>query len=187
MQPPLRLPSLRKKKRAASSREAADGGRTQGTLDILVQRSANSGAARNAAFVKNNYFHDAFFLKAQGAPVPPPLLERVERSRAGRKDGRCTGTDCLLAGGAVLNGACQGWCEPRPGTDEKRYRVSFLRFFGALSLCARACWASRWMHLLTICSCSVALGRTAVREQLLGRFVQVYGARPDGRSSEYAV
>ncbi|GAA5874252.1 hypothetical protein JCM8547_007805 [Rhodosporidiobolus lusitaniae] len=35
-----------------------------GSLDILVQRSGNSGAARNPIFIKNNYFHDAFFLKA---------------------------------------------------------------------------------------------------------------------------
>ncbi|KAK4058838.1 hypothetical protein OIO90_000284 [Microbotryomycetes sp. JL221] len=35
-----------------------------GSLDILVQRSGNTGAARKAVFIKNNYFHDAFFLKA---------------------------------------------------------------------------------------------------------------------------
>lgn len=39
----------------------------QGSLDILVQRTGNSGAARQPVFIKNNYFHDAFFLKAQGA------------------------------------------------------------------------------------------------------------------------
>lgn len=37
-----------------------------GTLDILVQRSGNTGAARRQVFVKNNYFNDAFFLKALG-------------------------------------------------------------------------------------------------------------------------
>ncbi|GAA5978759.1 hypothetical protein JCM10908_004473 [Rhodotorula pacifica] len=67
-----------------------------GTLDILVQRAGNSGAARVPVFIKNNYFHDAFFLKAQ-----------------------------------VLNGACQGWCEPRPGTDEKRYRPFGSSYSGA--------------------------------------------------------
>ncbi|GAA5883402.1 hypothetical protein JCM3774_004150, partial [Rhodotorula dairenensis] len=38
-----------------------------GTLDLLVQRSVHSasGAARNPVFIKNNYFHDAFFLKLQ--------------------------------------------------------------------------------------------------------------------------
>ncbi|GAA6047594.1 hypothetical protein JCM3770_001581 [Rhodotorula araucariae] len=36
-----------------------------GTLDILVQRLGNSGAARTPVFIKNNYFHDAFFLKAE--------------------------------------------------------------------------------------------------------------------------
>ncbi|GAA6029384.1 hypothetical protein JCM8097_003650 [Rhodosporidiobolus ruineniae] len=35
-----------------------------GSLDILLQRSGNSGAARTPVFIKNNYFHDAFFLKA---------------------------------------------------------------------------------------------------------------------------
>lgn len=36
-----------------------------GSLDILVQRvSSRGGAARRINFVKNNYFHDAFFLKA---------------------------------------------------------------------------------------------------------------------------
>ncbi|GAA5822622.1 hypothetical protein JCM11251_004321 [Rhodosporidiobolus azoricus] len=35
-----------------------------GSLDILVQRTGNSGAARVPVFIKNNYFHDAFFLKA---------------------------------------------------------------------------------------------------------------------------
>ncbi|GAA5911051.1 hypothetical protein JCM6882_006862 [Rhodosporidiobolus microsporus] len=35
-----------------------------GSLDILVQRTGNSGAARVPMFIKNNYFHDAFFLKA---------------------------------------------------------------------------------------------------------------------------
>jgi hypothetical protein len=32
----------------------------------MVQRSGGSGAARTIEFVKNNYFHDAFFLKALG-------------------------------------------------------------------------------------------------------------------------
>lgn len=37
-----------------------------GTLDILVQRSGNTGVARKQVFIKNNYFNDAFFLKALG-------------------------------------------------------------------------------------------------------------------------
>ncbi|BGO97546.1 hypothetical protein RTG_01521 [Rhodotorula toruloides ATCC 204091] len=66
-----------------------------GSLDILVQRIGNSGAARQPVFIKNNYFHDAFFLKAQ-----------------------------------VLNGACQGWCEPKePG--EARYRPYGSSYSGA--------------------------------------------------------
>jgi integrin alpha FG-GAP repeat containing protein 1 len=41
----------------------------QGSLDILVQREASSGgrASRRMTFIKNNYYHDAFFLKALGA------------------------------------------------------------------------------------------------------------------------
>ena len=35
-----------------------------GTLDILVQRvGKGSGASRHFTFIKNNYYHDAFFLK----------------------------------------------------------------------------------------------------------------------------
>lgn len=34
-----------------------------GSLDILVQRSKGSGVSRRITFIKNNYFHDAFFLK----------------------------------------------------------------------------------------------------------------------------
>lgn len=51
-----------------------DGKRTdsrlsQGSLDIMVQRSGSSGSARNIVFIKNNYFHDAFFLKALGGLI----------------------------------------------------------------------------------------------------------------------
>ncbi|ORY59424.1 hypothetical protein BCR35DRAFT_283657 [Leucosporidium creatinivorum] len=66
-----------------------------GSLDILVQRSGNSGASRKAVFIKNNYFHDAFFLKA-----------------------------------LVLNGACQGWCEPTKAGEE-RYRPYGVSYSGA--------------------------------------------------------
>ncbi|KAM0792309.1 hypothetical protein ACM66B_004996 [Microbotryomycetes sp. NB124-2] len=61
-----------------------------GSLDILIQRSGNTGAARKAVFIKNNYFHDAFFLKA-----------------------------------LVLNGACQGRCEPENGDRYQPYGVSY--------------------------------------------------------------
>lgn len=62
-----------------------------GALDVMVQRTGDSGkgggsAARKVAFFKNNYFHDAFFLKA-----------------------------------LVLNGACQAWCDPSaPGESKYR-------------------------------------------------------------------
>jgi len=39
----------------------------QGSLDIVVQRSGQSGAARQINFIKNNFFNDAFFLKAMSA------------------------------------------------------------------------------------------------------------------------
>ena len=37
----------------------------QGTLDIMVHRSGDQGAG-GVTFVKNSFYHDAFFLKAQG-------------------------------------------------------------------------------------------------------------------------
>lgn len=37
----------------------------QGTLDILVQRSGHDGQG-NFLFVQNNFYYDAFFLKAIG-------------------------------------------------------------------------------------------------------------------------
>jgi integrin alpha FG-GAP repeat containing protein 1 len=36
-----------------------------GTLDILVQRTGKDGHQK-LAFVQNNFYHDAFFLKAMG-------------------------------------------------------------------------------------------------------------------------
>jgi hypothetical protein len=39
--------------------------KSQGSLDILVQRTgAQSG--QKVTFIQNNFYHDAFFLKAQG-------------------------------------------------------------------------------------------------------------------------
>ncbi|GAA5984638.1 hypothetical protein JCM11641_004548 [Rhodosporidiobolus odoratus] len=57
-----------------------------GSLDILLQRTGNSGAARTPVFIKNNYFHDAFFLKAMvlnGACQGwcKPVEDGVERYR----------------------------------------------------------------------------------------------------------
>lgn len=37
----------------------------KGSLDILVQRSGDQEEGK-VAFVQNNFYHDAFFLKAQG-------------------------------------------------------------------------------------------------------------------------
>lgn len=44
----------------------------------MVQRSGNSGAARQIDFIKNNYFHDAFFLKALGALFAAKLERRTD-------------------------------------------------------------------------------------------------------------
>ena len=38
---------------------------SQGTLDILVQRTGEQGQG-NTLFIQNNFFYDAFFLKAMG-------------------------------------------------------------------------------------------------------------------------
>lgn len=37
----------------------------QGSLDIMIQRSGDQGAGK-ISFIQNNFYHDAFFLKAQG-------------------------------------------------------------------------------------------------------------------------
>ncbi len=40
----------------------------QGSLDILVQRTGEQ-MGEKVTFVQNNFFHDAFFLKALGTVV----------------------------------------------------------------------------------------------------------------------
>ena len=37
----------------------------EGTLDIMIQRSGEQDQG-TMTFVKNNFYHDAFFLRAQG-------------------------------------------------------------------------------------------------------------------------
>ncbi|WWC70229.1 uncharacterized protein I206_104179 [Kwoniella pini CBS 10737] len=64
-----------------------------GSLDILVQRSGAQSGER-IAFIQNNFYHDAFFLKAQ-----------------------------------VLNGACEGECEPVQGG--KAYNPLGVSYSGA--------------------------------------------------------
>lgn len=51
--------------------------RLKGSLDIMVQRTGGGGAAREVVFIKNNYFHDAFFLKALGESRSLTKLVRV--------------------------------------------------------------------------------------------------------------
>jgi hypothetical protein len=41
----------------------------QGTLDIMVQRSGGQ-ESQKLTFIQNNFYHDAFFLKAQGQLYP---------------------------------------------------------------------------------------------------------------------
>lgn len=44
----------------------------QGSLDIMVQTAGGDGGgvSKGVTFVKNNIFHDAFFLKALGRCLP---------------------------------------------------------------------------------------------------------------------
>jgi integrin alpha FG-GAP repeat containing protein 1 len=85
----------------------------QGTLDILIQRTGLEGQGK-ITFVQNNFYYDAFFLKAIG-----------ELSLA---------VFCVLGTQpqpdiTVLNGACDnGWCETPNRTH--RYQVSLLLAFG---------------------------------------------------------
>lgn len=39
--------------------------RSQGSLDILVQRSGEQSGEK-ITFIQNKFYHDAFFLRAQG-------------------------------------------------------------------------------------------------------------------------
>lgn len=45
----------------------ADDNGTQGTLDIMVQRTGEQGQG-TIVFIQNNFYYDAFFLKAIGEP-----------------------------------------------------------------------------------------------------------------------
>ena len=52
----------------------------QGTLDILVQRTGSAGHG-NFLFVQNNFYYDAFFLKAIGVycfSIPIPVANMVD-------------------------------------------------------------------------------------------------------------
>jgi integrin alpha FG-GAP repeat containing protein 1 len=70
----------------------------QGTLDVLVQRTGEQGQG-NVWFVQNNFYYDAFFLKAIGefpiicsclhADVPTPVL-----------NGGCPSGWCYTANGS---------------------------------------------------------------------------------------
>lgn len=70
----------------------------QGTLDLLVQRTGEQGQG-NVWFVQNNFYYDAFFLKAIGkSPMNGPYLYADTPS-------------------SVLNGGCpSGWCSPPNGS-----------------------------------------------------------------------
>ena len=70
----------------------------QGTLDVMVQRTGEQGQG-NVGFVQNNFYYDAFFLKAIGeSPMNRP----------------CPSSDVSLP---VLNGGCSsGWCYTTNGS-----------------------------------------------------------------------
>jgi integrin alpha FG-GAP repeat containing protein 1 len=71
---------------------------TQGTLDIMVQRTGEQGQG-NVWFVQNNFYYDAFFLKAIGE-------SSINRP--------CLSTDISPP---VLNGGCPGgWCYTANGS-----------------------------------------------------------------------
>jgi integrin alpha FG-GAP repeat containing protein 1 len=73
----------------------------------MVQRTGKGGHG-NILFVQNNFYYDAFFLKAIGTPYI-----RI--------------TSFVLTTDAVLNGACDnGWCYSSNGSE--RYQVSSLPF-----------------------------------------------------------
>lgn len=87
--------------------------RMQGTLDLMLQRLPLSGDRTNkrrVTFIQNNYFHDAFFLKALG------------KSRLSRVKGRKQALIQSDLSFEVLNGACLGYCDGAKG--EPKYRVS---------------------------------------------------------------
>ena len=73
----------------------------KGSLDMMVQRSGLEGQG-NILFVQNNFYFDAFFLKAIGAYHFIPSLNNY-----------------MLIRRIVMNGACNsGWCT-NPNTSEK--------------------------------------------------------------------
>jgi integrin alpha FG-GAP repeat containing protein 1 len=85
----------------------------QGTLDVVVQRTGDQGKG-TVLFVQNNFYYDAFFLKAIGESV--------------FDDVRCN----LLSevGLEVLNSACDnGWCSDPKG---KKFHVNGVHTFFAV-------------------------------------------------------
>ena len=71
---------------------------SQGTLDVMVQRTGEQGQG-NIRFVQNNFYYDAFFLKAIGGSS---------------MDRPCHFSD---ASTSVLNGGCpSGWCSAENGS-----------------------------------------------------------------------
>ena len=79
----------------------------QGTLDILVQRTGDDGQG-TVLFVQNNFYYDAFFLKAIGKLLCCPNANFTHKN-------------------SVLNGACNnGWCTGPNGTEHYHVRRSIL-------------------------------------------------------------
>jgi hypothetical protein len=84
-----------------------------GTLDVMVQRTGEQGAGR-VLFVQNNFYYDAFFMKA------------IRTQRFSLYILLSVLSDLLASQmGAVLNGACSsGWCQPE-NDSLPRYPVHF--------------------------------------------------------------
>lgn len=79
----------------------------QGTLDILVQRTGNDKQG-TITFIQNNFYYDAFFLKAIGKPPPRQITPVFRHS----------------PNSPVLNGACNnGECSVEEGENTYTYRV----------------------------------------------------------------
>jgi hypothetical protein len=68
-------------------------------------------------FIKNNYYHDAFFLKALGLYLVFFLL---------------AGDFILMTAMKVVNGACERTCEP-PGKNGVPYKVNVVSICHSLT------------------------------------------------------
>lgn len=75
----------------------------QGTLDIVVQRTGNDGRG-NVLFVQNNFYYDAFFLKAIGGCGR--LVHGTVLTKCAVLNGACGSGTCLAADGVAKYHVC---------------------------------------------------------------------------------